>query len=137
MNGVDVVILMLCGGARTAGGVWHERGWPMNGVDVVILMLCVGASLAAAVCFVLAAVEARSVCKCGRCGEEDFVEAMAARRDRITAEAIKAYAADHGLSERQGRRDRNANTERWQSFVRRWAGVPAKRIVEDRGEGAA
>lgn len=53
---------------------------------------------------------------------------MAAPRDRIMAEAVKAYAAAHGLSERQGRRDRNANTERWQAFVRKWGGEAAKKI---------
>jgi len=42
----------------------------LKGADVVLLVLCVACSLAAAVCFVLAAVEARRRCGCVWCGDE-------------------------------------------------------------------
>lgn len=88
----------------------------MNGVDVVILMLCVGASLAAAVCFVLAAVEARSVCKCGRCRGEDPVEGTAAMVGGVSVRQVD-------LPSRAWERAR----ERCEA---------SRRIVQNRGEGA-
>lgn len=44
------------------------------------------------------------------------------------AEAVKAYALAHGLSERQGRRDRNANLPRWQEWLRRWSAAAAVKL---------
>lgn len=93
----------------------------MTGLEVVVLIGCVAMTLAAGVCFLLAAAEARRGCPCERCREE-----------RAGIESGGDPALDRVWA-RVGRKVRQGK-----NGTRRSASLPAARVVtHDDGKGAA